>query len=117
MAINFLQTQVVSLKDIDTVVFESPEFKTTIVFSGVITNKKANGTFKYETYVNLKKVVDGKTTVILDNTPIIYGTSLLIPKIVLPPFGKLIARTDSYSAGNIDITLEMLETFKLVNTK
>lgn len=65
-------------------------------------------------YINLKlRTANSDSTVtetfIFNNIPLIYGSTIILPKICLKSGGELIAFTDSPGSGKIDVTGTVLE--------
>ena len=109
MPTTFSQSQTINLTSVETILYTAPNETTTLIFSGAVVNKDSE---QAVVKVNIKKNVDGITSIVLNNAQIMNGTTLIMPKIVLPAGGKLIASTDKESSGKVDITLELLEMTK-----
>ena len=83
-----------------------------VVIAGVFS---FTGTDVTETvYVNLKlRTTNADNTAtetfIFANIPLIYGSSIVLPKICLKPAAQLVAFTDAPGAGKSDVTGTVLE--------
>lgn len=91
-----------------TSLYTTPASKSSIVFSGLICNIDATNKSTVEVDVQLKS--GSTTTNLLKAVPIVYGGSLVLPKVVVPTNGVIkAAATSADSSNKIDVTLSILE--------
>lgn len=111
MSTTFEQVQIVDVPLEEKVIYTSikEENTTTLVFSGTVSNKQTDNGFDYVSTFTLKKRVGDIVTVIFDSITVLFGTTLVVPKLVLPPGAELIVSAE----GNIDLTLEIVKFTKV----
>lgn len=85
--------------------YTSEEGVTTVLFNGFLANKGAVN----DAYVTVKfTTADNVEILLLNNVPIPVGSTILLPKKVIPSGAKLSAKVDSNSANYVDVSLELL---------
>lgn len=91
-----------------TSIYTTPSSKTSIIFSGLICN--IDSADKSTVEVDIQLTSGSTTTNLLKAVPIVYGGSVVLPKIVVPTNGVLkAAATSADSSNKIDMTLSILE--------
>lgn len=94
-----------------TALYTTPSSKTSIIFSGLICN--IDDTDKSTIEVDVQLTSGSTTTNLLKAVPIVYGGSLVLPKVVVPTSGVIKAATSTSDGSNkIDLTLSILEQDK-----
>ena len=92
-----------------TSLYTTPASKSSIVFSGLICNID-DTTNKSTVEVDVQLTSGSTTTNLLKAVPIVYGGSLVLPKVVVPTNGVInAAATSADSSNKIDVTLSILE--------
>lgn len=86
--------------------YTTPEGMTTVVFSGTFSNLDEENV----AFINLTLTVAEVTTFVLKNIPLPMGSSLVVPKVVVPARAYIQASTDINTASKIDLTLSILES-------
>ena len=107
MASSFISKQKSGITSTDNTIYTAPTGKVGVMFSGIFSNKTNTDT-SYLTLV-LKNPSTNITTYILNNVPLMFGSSLEIPKIVVVAGSQLIAKVDTITSGKVDLTLNILE--------
>lgn len=96
------------LTETPSALYTTPNNKNAIVFSGLICN--IDDTDKSTVEVDVQLTTSTTTTNLLKAVPIVYGGSLVLPKVVVPTNGVIKASSTSIDGSNkIDITLSILE--------
>lgn len=114
---NFNLVQIKSLTSVPTVIYKNNTKKAAIAISVCAAATMTDITQTVYLSVKLRtNIAENETTIesfVFNNIPLIFGSSIVLPKVCITPGSELIAYTDTPGTGCIDFSGSVLEISSL----